>query len=223
MAPKSKKSSRRVFRDRILKQPASDALPVSELFAGVGGFRVGLEATGYWRVSWSNQWEPPGTEARQFASACYVRHFGPDGHHNEDITSVLDAVERGEAELPEVDLLVGGFPCQDYSVARPLNQADGIVGKKGVLWWQIHRFLSLAKDRNRLPRLLLLENVDRLLVSPAPQRGRDFAIILASLANLGYEVEWRVINAARYGFVQKRRRVFIVGLGTTSSIDSSIR
>ncbi|MFN8520928.1 MAG: DNA (cytosine-5-)-methyltransferase [Chloroflexota bacterium] len=95
--------------------------------------------------------------------------------------------------------------CQDYSVARTLNQALGIEGRKGVLWWQIHRLLTMKR-----PPWLFLENVDRLLKSPAGQRGRDFAVMLVTLANLGYEVEWRVVNAADYGFPQKRRRVYMV-------------
>ena len=101
---------------------------------------------------------------------------------------------------------MGGWPCQDYSVAKTLNQALGIEGKKGVLWWQIHRLLTMKR-----PPFLFLENVDRLLKSPASQRGRDFAIMLATLGDLGYEVEWRVVNAADYGFPQKRRRVYLVG------------
>ena len=119
---------------------------------------------------------------------------------------MLDEVEDGERNLPEFDLLVGGFPCQDYSVAKLLHQAHGIQGKKGVLWWQIHRLIEHSR-----PPFVFLENVDRLLKSPAVQRGRDFAIMLASLSDLGYVVEWRVINAADYGFPQRRRRVFIVG------------
>ena len=99
--------------------------------------------------------------------------------------------------------------CQDYSVAKTLNQARGLQGKKGVLWWQIHRLLEMKR-----PPFLFLENVDRLLKSPASQRGRDFAIMLATLNDLGYEVEWRVVNAADYGFPQKRRRVYIVGRRT---------
>ncbi len=113
--------------------------------------------------------------------------------------------------VPDVDLLVGGFPCQDYSVAKTLRQAHGLVGKKGVLWWEIHRLLRLKLEQKRPIRYLFLENVDRLIKSPTGQRGRDFAVMLASLADLGYEVEWRVVNAADYGFPQKRRRVFIVG------------
>lgn len=176
------------------------------MFAGVGGFRVGLEAANAelgaerFRVVWSNQWEP-GTRA-QHASDVYVRAFGSEGHSNEDISRIpADA-------LPDVELLVGGFPCQDYSVATTLQRSGGLAGKKGVLWWEIHRLL---RDKSPRPKYLLLENVDRLLKSPADQRGRDFAVMLASLADLGYAVEWRVINAADYGMPQRRRRVFIVG------------
>src|SRR4051812_44012012 len=168
---------------------------VVELFAGVGGFRVGLERSG-WQTAWANQWEPS-TKA-QNAADCYRRHWDDGTLVNADIATVID-------EVPEHDLLVGGFPCQDYSVAKTLNQAHGIEGKKGVLWWSIY---SIVEDRR--PKWIILENVDRLLKSPAAQRGRDFAIILACLADLGYTVEWRVVNAAEYGFPQRRRRVFIV-------------
>ena len=187
---------------------ASPTLRVVELFAGVGGFRLGLQQAGS-AVVWSNQWEP--STRSQHASDCYVAHFGASGHTNEDIRLVLDRVEREEAALPEHDLLVGGFPCQDYSVARTLNQAAGLVGKGGILWWEIYRLLRL-----RQPRFILLENVDRLLKSPATQRGRDFAVMLACLTGLGYTIEWRVVNAADYGFPQRRRRVFIVGEHTAS-------
>jgi DNA (cytosine-5)-methyltransferase 1 len=177
---------------------------VVELFAGVGGFRIGLERTG-WRVVLGNQWEP--STRVQHAFDCYQRHFEGTGSEdlNMDIALMLDEAERGERVLPDYDLLVGGFPCQDYSVAKLLQQAHGIHGKKGVLWWQIHRLIEMTS-----PPMVFLENVDRLLKSPASQRGRDFAIMLASLDDLGYVVEWRVINAADYGFPQRRRRVFIV-------------
>ncbi|MGB6048698.1 MAG: DNA (cytosine-5-)-methyltransferase [Flavobacteriales bacterium] len=172
---------------------------VVELFAGVGGFRVGLErASDHFDTVWSNQWEP--ARKKQDASAIYVARFGADGHSNTDISTVP------VRDIPDHDLLVGGFPCQDYSVARTLNKADGLAGKKGVLWWEIHRILK-AKE----PGYFFLENVDRLLKSPATQRGRDFAVMLASLADLGYAVEWRVINAADYGMPQRRRRVFFLG------------
>jgi len=190
---------------------------VAELFAGVGGFRLGLE--GYpkrsvkgsgWRVVWSNQWEP--STRQQHASDCYLRWW-PDeqAHSNEDIAVVLDGVEQGTRSIPEFDLLVGGFPCQDYSVAKTLSHSTGLQGKKGVLWWQIGRLLRLQMLAGTPSRFIMLENVDRLLSSPSTQRGRDFAVMLASLNDLGYAVEWRVVNAAEYGFPQKRRRVFILG------------
>ena len=191
------------------KPSTQRSLTVAELFAGVGGFRLGLEsaAGGSWSVAWSNQWEPG--KKRQVASDCYVAHFGADGHVCADIAIALDEYEAGDRKIPHVDMLVGGFPCQDYSVAKPLNQSEGLVGKKGVLWWQIHRFLKLKKATRKPVKYLLLENVDRLPKSPSGQRGRDFAVMLACLNALGYDVEWRVVNAADYGFPQRRRRVFI--------------
>ena len=201
----------------------SESIKVAELFAGVGGFRLGLEgyssadhpefdlpSAGPFKTVWANQWEPPGTPGRQFAARCYEARFGEGSVINEDINRVLDQVEAGEREVPTVDMVVGGFPCQDYSVARPLSQAHGIEGKKGVLWWDIYRFLKLQNDRSEdAARYCLFENVDRLLKSPASQRGRDFAIILSCLASLDYSVEWRVVNSAEYGFPQRRKRVYI--------------
>jgi DNA (cytosine-5)-methyltransferase 1 len=174
-----------------------------ELFAGVGGFRLGLEPHG-WQTVWANQWEP--STKTQHAADCYRRHFGSDVLSNDDINAVVEGMDaKGWGSFPEHDLLVGGFPCQDYSVAKVRSQAHGIVGKKGVLWWAIHRILE-----EKRPGLVFLENVDRLLKSPASQRGRDFAIILACFSDLGYLVEWRVVNAADYGFPQRRRRVFLI-------------
>ena len=197
-------------------------IKIAELFAGVGGFRLGLEgyagpeggvmdmpAAGPFKTVWANQWEPPGTASKQFAAACYKARFGEGSVVNEDIHEVIAQFERGEREIPDVDMVVGGFPCQDYSVAKPLSQAGGIEGKKGVLWWDIHRFLQM-KGPERQPRYVLLENVDRLLKSPATQRGRDFAIILSCLNELGYSVEWRVVNSAEYGFPQRRKRTYIL-------------
>lgn len=179
---------------------------VVELFAGVGGFRIGLErASKRYKTVWNNQWEP--STKRQDASIVYCRRFGTAGHSNVDIATVP------VSEIPAADLLVGGFPCQDYSVATTLKNAAGIEGKKGVLWWQIYRIL---RDSEQPPKYLFLENVDRLLKSPAAQRGRDFAIILASLADFGYIVEWRVINAADYGMPQRRRRTYIVACRKSS-------
>ena len=188
-------------------------IKVVELFAGVGGFRIGLEgASDAFETIWNNQWEP--STQHQDASLVYVARFGSKGHSNKDINLVKTS------EIPDHDLLVGGFPCQDYSVAASLSKSGGIEGKKGVLWWQIHRIL-LEKGEKR-PQYIFFENVDRLLNSPATQRGRDFAIILASLADLGYVVEWRVINAADYGMPQRRRRTYIVGYQKDSVVAQKI-
>lgn len=174
-----------------------------ELFAGVGGFRLGMERLkSGWETVWFSQYEP-GKKA-QYAHDCYVAHFGDlkdlngEYHTNDDIADV----EKGN--IPNHTLLVGGFPCQDYSVAHWLNTAEGIQGKKGVLWWQIRDVLV-----KKAPPFCLFENVDRLIMSPTRQRGRDFAVMLACLRDLNYSAEWRVINAAQYGAAQRRRRTFI--------------
>lgn len=176
---------------------------ICELFAGVGGFRLGFDRLcSGWTTTWFSQWEP-GAKT-QWAHDCYVRHYGdsPDmdgGYHTGEDISTMD-----KAAIPDHSLLVGGFPCQDYSVAHTLASSKGIEGKKGVLWWQIRDTLIAKKAP-----FCILENVDRLLRSPAKQRGRDFGIILACLAELGYSAEWRVVNAAQYGAAQRRRRIFI--------------
>ena len=183
-----------------------------ELFAGVGGFRIGLEKSG-WEASWSNQWEP--STKVQHASSCYVANFGDKNHSNVDIKIAVDQHLNGEKSIPTADLIVGGFPCQDYSVAKSLNSSQGLEGKKGVLWWQIHRLVDSIR-----PRFVFLENVDRLLKSPSNLRGRDFAIMLRTLGDLGYQIEWRVVNAAEYGFPQRRIRIFIVAEKISNAANS---
>mgnify|MGYP002623478049 FL=1 len=186
---------------------------VVELFAGVGGFRIGLEgASDAYETIWNNQWEP--STQHQDASIVYRARFGSKGHSNKDINTVPTE------DIPDHDLLVGGFPCQDYSVAATLSKSGGIEGKKGVLWWQIYRILHEKGEKR--PNYIFFENVDRLLNSPATQRGRDFAIILASLSDLGYIVEWRIINAADYGMPQRRRRTYIVGYQKESVVSNKI-
>jgi DNA (cytosine-5)-methyltransferase 1 len=183
------------YKSKGYREPVNPVGNVAELFAGVGGFRIGLARAG-WKTVFSNQWEP--ATKVQHASEVYVARFGEDGHSNEDIAQV-------ESLPKNIDLLVGGFPCQDYSVAKTLNSAKGLKGKKGVLWWEI---LRLVQGQN--PKYIFLENVDRLLKSPSNQRGRDFAVMLKTLGDEGYTIEWRVVNAAEYGFPQRRIRVFIV-------------
>ena len=187
---------------------------VVELFAGVGGFRCGFNEVTFdgktvkeksnWNFVWANQWEP--STKTQAAFDCYIERFGKNSCVCEDIGKV------DKTSIPKHTLLVGGFPCQDYSVARSLSNEKGIEGKKGVLWWEIAEVLE-----TKYPPFVLLENVDRLLRSPSTQRGRDFGIMLRSFLDNGYAVEWRVINAAEYGFPQKRRRVFIFAYHKSTS------
>ncbi len=191
-------------------------LRVAELFAGVGGFRMGLEGwgggavqpcSGQYKVVFSNQWEP--SKRVQHASDVYVARWGAEGHYNEDICGILsDPGKFASLAAARPDVLVGGFPCQDYSVAS--TAAQGITGTKGKLWWAVHAALRQLADAGQPVRHVVLENVDRLLTSPTKRRGADFATILASVAGLGYTVEWRVINAADYGCAQRRKRIFIV-------------
>ena len=184
---------------------------VCELFAGVGGFRLGLERLNSgWKTVWFSQWEPG--KSKQWAHDCYVSHFGESADLNGDTSSTgVDISTVDKKNIPNHNLLVGGFPCQDYSVAHSLSSSKGIEGKKGVLWWQIRDVLI-----EKQPPFCLFENVDRLLKSHANQRGRDFGIMLACLNNLGYIAEWRVVNAALYGAAQRRRRVFIYAYKSTT-------
>lgn len=198
---------------------------VCELFAGVGGFRCGLNSikskdfsasSESWKTVWFNQWEPG--KKNQWAHDCYVKHFGTVLDLNGNDTTNIDISIVDKNSIPDHNLLVGGFPCQDYSVARSLNGEKGIEGKKGVLWWSIWDILKVKKSP-----FVLLENVDRLLISPSKQRGRDFGIILSCFNNEDYVVEWRVINAADYGEVQRRRRTFIFAYKKSTNFAKSLK
>ena len=198
---------------------------VCELFAGVGGFRCGLNSIKdindtkkreKWKTVWFSQWEPADKKI-QWAHGCYINRFGTCVDLRGNDTTNLDINTVNKMDVPDHNLLVGGFPCQDYSVASSLATSKGLEGKKGVLWWDIRDMLEAKKTP-----FVLLENVDRLLLSPAKQRGRDFAIILACFRDLGYTVEWRVINAAEYGFQQKRRRTFIFAYRNNTNYASRI-
>ena len=184
---------------------------VCELFAGVGGFRCGLNHISdssnkqeeKWNTVWFNQWEPA-EKTTQYAHDCYVYNFGKSIDLEGKETTNINIEDVDKSQIPDFNLLVGGFPCQDYSVASTLHTSKGLEGKKGVLWWSIRDTIEEKK-----PPFVLLENVDRLIKSPAKQRGRDFGVMLTCLRDQGYNVEWRVINAAEYGYQQRRRRVFI--------------
>ena len=144
-------------------------IKVVELFAGVGGFRLGLEgwnsksaSSNYnenfespYEVVWSNQWEP--STKVQHASMVYETRWDKKNHCNQDISTVEISA------IPNHELLVGGFPCQDYSVATTLKNSKGLIGKKGVLWWSIHKILS---EKENKPKYLFLKNVDNLGVTP---------------------------------------------------------
>lgn len=174
-------------------------LTVLELFAGVGGFRIGLENADkdFFKTLWANQWDPG--KKTQEAFEVYDYHFSESENINISISDITDDMF---SEM-NADLIVGGFPCQDYSVARSKKDEKGIEGEKGVLFWEIIRATKIIS-----PKYLILENVDRLLKSPSKQRGRDFAIMLKAFDDLGYSVEWRVVNAADYGRAQRRKRIF---------------
>ena len=213
---------------------------IVELFAGVGGFRLGLEGDkkgnkylspisdykdeidnpGFFKTGYANQFEP---SRRQFAAEVYRDYYQDGVLDNRDIAEVKAAdILIQVNEISPADskiMLVGGFPCQDYSVANGLHTSKGLVGNKGVLWWEIHRLIKELRRKKRQPEILLLENVDRLLVSPAKQRGRDFAIMLFTLSSLGYTVEYKIINAAEYDFPQKRKRVFILAYLKSSALN----
>jgi len=208
-----------------------DSLHVGEMFAGMGGFRLGLEGppskdweteflkfeeTGF-KVVWSNQWEPG--SSKQWASTIYTERFGEEGHDGDDLHNFTKTVEATH-QIPQLDLLVGGFPCQDYSVARTVSGELGIQGEKGKLWtpiWQIIR-RSNANGTQQRPKMVLLENVPRLLNSPADARGLNFAVIIKRLLSMAYDVEWRVIHADDYGFPQQRSRVFILAYRNQGNI-----
>lgn len=198
---------------------------VCELFAGVGGFRCGLNSIRNiedtkkqekWDTVWFNQWEPV-EKKTQYAHDCYVYNFGTALDTDGKDTTNCNIEDVDKKKIPDFNLLVGGFPCQDYSVASSLATSKGLEGKKGILWWSIREVLE-AKQ----PPFVLLENVDRLIKSPAKQRGRDFGIILACFRDEGYTVEWRVINAADYGYQQRRRRTFIFAYKNDTNYASTI-
>lgn len=177
-------------------------LKTYSMFDGVGGFIIGLDKADpdFFKTLYSNQYEP--STKSQDAYEIGVYRFPDIEHIAGDVAEIPDS-KYEEMRENGVNLIVGGFPCQDYSVARSKKNEMGIEGKKGVLFWEIIRATRVIE-----PDYLILENVDRLLKSPSSQRGKDFAVMLKAFDMLDYSVEWRVINAADYGRAQRRRRVF---------------
>ena len=210
---------------------------VVELFAGVGGFRIGLEGPpkdsnrSKFRIIWANQWEP--STNKQHAAEIYAHRWNLKKtdenslifkNEEGDVLSNQDINDVESSSIPKHDILCGGFPCQDYSVARTISGEMGIEGEKGKLWTEIRRIIDGQESK---PKIIFLENVPRILNSPAKFRGLNFSIIVKDLLDLDYDVEWKVINAADYGMPQKRKRTFILGyhksLVSNLSILSSLK
>ncbi|MGB4008925.1 MAG: DNA cytosine methyltransferase, partial [Bacillota bacterium] len=162
-----------------------------DLFAGIGGFRLALERAGHTCIGFC--------EIDEFARRTYKANFDTEGEVEwHDITKVTNSEAR---ELRgKVDLITGGFPCQAFSIA---GERRGFEDTRGTLFFEIAR---IAKEIE--PRFLLLENVKGLL---SHDKGRTFAIILSTLDELGYDVEWQVLNSKDFGVPQNRERVFIIG------------
>ena len=154
------------------------------LFSGIGGFECGIGnravCVGY-------------SEIDRHALAVYRRHF-PDHRYYGDISRI------SVTKLPTFNLLVGGFPCQAFSI---IGKRRGFADPRGTLFFEIVRILTHAR-----PELLLLENVAGLL---SHGEGATFAAVISSLDELGYDLEWQVLNSADFGVPQERNRVFIVG------------
>ena len=155
------------------------------LFSGVGGFDLGLERAGM-ECAWTVEYDK---QARSV-----LRKQWPNVSHYEDVHDV------GSSQLTSVDLICGGFPCQDYSVA---GKRSGLVGDRGALWWEMHRIIAECR-----PTWVVGENVPGLLSSNG---GADFRTIIASLVQLGYGATWATLDSQYFGVAQRRRRLFIVG------------
>lgn len=161
---------------------------VASFFSGIGGLEIGFERAGF-EVNFQ-------CEIKPFCLEILEKHW-PDVPRFEDIRT-LDP-----EDIPDAEVWVAGFPCQDLSLAR-MGKRNGLKGKQSGLF---HDFIELARER--LPRAIILENVHGLLSS---HRGRDFAIVLKALDELGYGVAWRVLNSKDFGIPQQRRRVYIVAM-----------
>ena len=161
-----------------------------DLFAGIGGFRLGMEAAGHECVGFC--------EIDKFARKSYKAIHDTKGEIElHDITAVSDDTVRG---IGHVDVICGGFPCQAFSVA---GKRKGFEDTRGTLFFEIARFASILR-----PRLLFLENVKGLLNHDG---GDTFETILSALDELGYDAEWQVLNSKNFGVPQNRERVFIIG------------
>lgn len=185
MAAKASKGTTEVRS--ISKRDETPRLRVASFFAGIGGFDLGFENAGMETV-----WQ---CEKKEFCLDILAKHW-PDVPRAEDIMEVKPD------DIPEADIWVGGFPCQDVSLAR-MGPRSGLRGKQSGLFYDFAKLIEA-----RRPEVVVLENVAALLSS---HDGRDFAIILRTLADIGYGVAWRVLDSRYFGVPQSRSRVFIVG------------
>ena len=161
-------------------------LRVASFFAGIGGFDLGFERAGM-KIVWQCEVEP-------FCQKILAQHW-PKIPLATDITKVV------ADDIPDADIWVGGFPCQDVSLAR-MGARSGLRGKKSGLFYDYAKLIE-----SRRPAVVVIENVPGLLSSHG---GRDFGIVIQTLADLGYGVAWRVLNSRYFGVPQSRQRVFIV-------------
>jgi DNA (cytosine-5)-methyltransferase 1 len=171
-----------------LNGSARHAFSVASFFSGIGGFDLGFQNTGF-KITYQ-------CENNKFCNAILNKHW-PEVPRASDIRKITDT-----SGIPVSDVWVGGFPCQDVSLAR-MGPRAGLKGKQSGLFYEFHRLLEQSR-----PRVFLIENVPGLLSSHG---GRDFHIIVRALAELGYGVGWRVLNSKDFGVPQSRQRVFIVG------------
>lgn len=161
-----------------------------DLFAGIGGFRLGMERAGHECVGFC--------EIDQFARKSYKAIHNTEGEFEfHDITRVTDESVRG---IGRVDVICGGFPCQAFSIA---GKRAGFEDTRGTLFFEIARFASILR-----PKYLFLENVTGLLNH---DNGNTFETILGALDELGYDAEWQVFNSKNFGVPKNRERVFIIG------------
>ena len=161
---------------------------LASLFSGIGGIELGFEMTGAYQTVYQ-------CEIDSFCRALLKRHW-PEVWRTEDIREI------GYEDLPAADVWVGGFPCQDVSLAA-MGPRAGLGGRRSSLFFEYYRLL-----REGRPRVFVIENVPGFLSSHS---GRDFRIAVRSLAELGYGVGWRVLNSKNFGVPQSRQRIYIVG------------
>lgn len=161
-----------------------------DLFAGIGGFRLGMEAAGHTCVGY--------VEIDKYARKSYQAiHYTEGEFEGHDITAITDDIVRS---IGSVDIICGGFPCQTFSIA---GKRRGFEDTRGTLFFEIARFASILR-----PRIIFLENVKGLL---SHNNGDTFETILGALDEIGYNVEWQVFNSKYFGVPQNRERVFVVG------------